>query len=457
MDITQAIDKLKHDADAVLRREAANYIVTTGQYSDEAIEAFAHGLSDKDRGVRDICSQALAEADGAAARKAARLTTPFITRQDIELRNLAGEILAKLGSEAIDALLPYLKDKDPDVRKFACDVLGIIGNPVASDNVYPLLEDPDINVVSSAIETLGNMGDEQALDRLFAEYDKNEDLKPIIIEAVGKIGGDKAEDFLLQLLREEEDVFLQTTVIDALAFTGRDISICRKLLSELPYTTSELQVILLKTIYAIAFRLEEHIELPDDLRYIANRALMDEDPDIRAAGLVALGPEFREDDIPGLVNEVLLSEPDVQQHVLYVLMVHSSPEIVDKFIGTFCQNSHPDDTVIEFLSLMSGIWPDATEENKDRFLKSLIHMLFTYPKGNAAEVLDLLIKLEPAPVEREVSFFLQSGSPDQKSEALDAVDQLELKQFLPEVEKIAATDGDLQSRAKTLMDKFNVI
>jgi hypothetical protein len=172
---------------------------------------------------------------------------------------------------------------------------------------------------------------------------------------------------------------------------------------------------------------------------------------------VALGTKFDEEDIPGLINEALLSEADVQQHILYILMVNTSPQIVDKFISSYCRHNHPDDSLIEFLSLMSAIWPEAAEENREQAIKSIVHNALTYPKGNAAEAIDLLLKLDPGPVEREVSFYLQTNNPDQRSEALDVVDQLEMKQLLPEVEKLAASDKALSSRAKAVMDKFNVI
>ncbi|MFP4528659.1 MAG: HEAT repeat domain-containing protein [Candidatus Kapaibacterium sp.] len=457
MELTKAIDDLKNNSDAVSRRTAASEIASSGVFDVDAVEALSAGLSDGDRGVRDICSQALADADGEDARLVAGKIAPMITEEDIEIRNLAGEILMRLGSAAAEALVPYLSSDDPDVRKFACDIIGIIGGTSVSEDVYKLLEDNDINVVSSAVEALGNMHEAGALDKLFAKYERHEDLKPIVIEALGKIGTEEAEEFLINLLQNEEDIFLQTAVIDALALAGRDISICHRLMEQLPYTTSELQVILLKTIYAIAFRLGEELELPENLRYIARRALMDEDPDIRAAGLVALGPSYQEEDIPGLVNEMFLSDADVQQHILYILLATSPPELVDKFLASFCQHPHPDDSMVEFLSLVAFIWDDARQDNKQQFIKTLMFLNFTHPRGNAADVVELMRKLDSRAIEREISFYLQNGNPGQKAEAMDVVDQLNLDRFIPEIEKIAASDDELRPRAKKLMNKFNII
>jgi len=116
--------------------------------------------------------------------------------------------------------------------------------------------------------------------------------------------------------------------------------------------SSELQVILLKTIYAISYRLEEQIELPENLRYVAHKALSEEDIDFRGAGLVALGNIYYFQDIPFLVGEAIRKLPDTQQLILTNLLSYSSPEVVKEFFGLYCSMCNRNMEHSDFLSLI---------------------------------------------------------------------------------------------------------
>ena len=111
--------------DASVRRRTAEELIGLNLSDREVIVAFAKGLTDADKGVRDICALALERANNVPIPIRAEAVAPLITKEDIEVRNLAGDVLLKFGAAAVDALYPYLSDPKEDNRKFACDIIGL--------------------------------------------------------------------------------------------------------------------------------------------------------------------------------------------------------------------------------------------------------------------------------------------------------------------------------------------
>jgi HEAT repeat protein len=104
MDITKYIDLLKSNSDSELKREAAIGLIDTGIYNAEIIKAFIQGLSDNDNGLKDICYRALSNPPIELGEQVAEHIVHFISSKEIELRNLAGDILLKIGTSAEPAL-----------------------------------------------------------------------------------------------------------------------------------------------------------------------------------------------------------------------------------------------------------------------------------------------------------------------------------------------------------------
>src|SRR5271157_2412115 len=146
------ISVLIADEDSDARRHAAEDLA--GERGLAPIAALAAALQDANKGVRDTACRSLLVIGGADA---ARALVEYVCSPDIVTRNLATDLLIKIGEPGIPALLPYLKDADQDVRKAVVDVLGLIGTNVPAGPVMDLLHDSDPNVVVSAVEALGNL------------------------------------------------------------------------------------------------------------------------------------------------------------------------------------------------------------------------------------------------------------------------------------------------------------
>ena len=119
------------------------------------------------------------------------------------LRNSAVEFLEQLGRAAVEPLCRRLDDPDPDLRKFAIDILGSIGSKEVLPLMVRALDDPDANVRGAAAENLGKLGDPGALPHLLKVLDGGDVwLKFTVLDALALIGAPVPLSSLAPLLRE---------------------------------------------------------------------------------------------------------------------------------------------------------------------------------------------------------------------------------------------------------------
>jgi HEAT repeat protein len=217
----QLADLLSAD-DPALRRRAAEDLAEVKGFTP--IAALAAALRDENKGVRDSALRSLSRI---GSENVARAAVEYIADENIVTRNLAAELLLKLREQSVGALLPYLFDVNQDVRKFAVDILGLIGNEKTVAHIIPLLDDPDENVVVSAAEALGNIRSPLAVLHLIRLFKLSDNAKAIVAEALGKIGDESGGDFLLKyfsavIQNQEADPLVLYAVIDSIGFVGSE-------------------------------------------------------------------------------------------------------------------------------------------------------------------------------------------------------------------------------------------
>lgn len=201
-------------ADAEERREAA---VDLGRSGRAAVPYLLKALGDRDWRVRKTAVEALVTLGGPD------VTSGLVRRLSAEdnagARNSAIEALALLGSQAVEPLLSLLTTKDPDVRKFAVDVLGDIRDGRAVPGLIERLKDGDENVRVAAAEALGKVRDRRAVDALIASLAANDQgwLDYAAAEALGEIGDARALGPLLAALGRSS---LREAVLEALGKIG---------------------------------------------------------------------------------------------------------------------------------------------------------------------------------------------------------------------------------------------
>ena len=200
------------NADAFERLDALDALSLEADEHTVA-QAAARLLADADPGVREEAARLL---ENLATEEAAALVVPYIASEDITVRNLAGEVLVKIGAAAVEALAPALDDDHHDVRKFAIDVLAQLPAQRLADRIAARLHDDDDNVVLAAVDALGDLRATEHHDALRALYDHRPLARPSIVAALGAFGSEVDLDLLEQAL-DDEDPVVQYTAAEALA------------------------------------------------------------------------------------------------------------------------------------------------------------------------------------------------------------------------------------------------
>jgi len=228
--IRNLIQVLLTNPDPDVRRAAAEEL---GKYEDRNIlGVLSIALKDENKGVIDAVARALINIGGVDA---ARAIVHHIEDENIATRNLAAKLLVNLGTSSIHAIIPYLQDSNKDTRKMAVDILGEIRSKESIYYLLPLLHDPDPNVITSTLEAFGNIGSNKVIESICETFEKYPFAKLMAIEALGKIGGNNARQFLEEKYKKalenniKEEVYL-FALLDALGNVGNETTL--KLLIE---------------------------------------------------------------------------------------------------------------------------------------------------------------------------------------------------------------------------------
>ena len=90
---------------------------------DEYCDFICSLIEDEDKGVRNASAMVITSKKPTEAP--AKLA-PFISSNKIQIRNLVGEVLIKVGEDVIDPLIEYSIGKNDDDQKFIIDIFGMI-------------------------------------------------------------------------------------------------------------------------------------------------------------------------------------------------------------------------------------------------------------------------------------------------------------------------------------------
>ena len=90
---------------------------------------------------------------------------------------------------AVEPLIPFLDDAEPDIRCAAAVALGDLRDERSVDALIAALKDPDRSVCSAATIALGKIGDRRAIEPLnaLAETTSSEWLRRYVSETLHQI------------------------------------------------------------------------------------------------------------------------------------------------------------------------------------------------------------------------------------------------------------------------------
>ena len=306
--------------DAEERREAA---VDLGRSGREAVPYLLRALGDRDWRVRKTSVEALVSFGGPDVT--AGLVRRLSAEDNAGARNSAIEALVHLGAQAVEPLLPVLTTSDPDVRKFAVDVLGDIRDGRGAPGLIERLQDSDENVRVAAAEALGKVRDRRAVDALIACLSATDQgwLDYAAAEALGEIGDPRALGPLLGALGRSS---LREAVLEALGKIG-NVNTLNPLISGLAdplRIVREVSAVALFSIYRSS-RQDERPRIVSAVRTaISERAftMLEELIDtsggeLQRAAIAALGWGGRTGAVPKLLT--LLREEELEEPVVQAL------------------------------------------------------------------------------------------------------------------------------------------
>ncbi|HTP12463.1 MAG TPA: HEAT repeat domain-containing protein [Bacteroidota bacterium] len=411
------IAALLSDDDPALRRRAAEEL--GGCTGFAPIAALAAALRDEHQGVRDAASRSLSMI---GTENVARAVVEYLADPNITTRNLAAGLLMHLKGQSTEALLPSLYDNDRDVRKFVVDILGANEAHEAVPHLLKLLNDPDDNVLISTVEALGNIRAAAAIAPLIGLFETKPYVQATVAEALGKIGGDAAAEFLLAKCRAllggpSSDPLILYTVIEALGNVGSS-AVFEVLRTFLPASKGKLRRMILHVMISIGERCATCFDGNAVPREILLDALRDEDTEFQISAVKGLS-HFPDDDTTmqllrevsrsESLNTVLLPILEKRRNVLSAIVeslekrsIEPTKEILS-LLGHLVSSIQYPDIPEEFtagggtllqrtVDVVKASWGEATAETRG----AAVDALFRLDGDQAVEFLDAVAK-EPDP------------------------------------------------------------
>lgn len=212
--ISENLKKKIASPDPLIREQAAQEL---GRHpGPEALGFHTRMLSDGNRAVVYRATQSIVATGGV---EAVDQMIPLLESEDVRLRNLAIEIIARIGDPALTRVTALLTDPDPDIRKFAVDILQKINSPDTQEPLVRALFDEDPNVAACAAEALGGIGAQTVVRHLVSSMEREPWVKCAAIRSLGRIGGDAALKAVLSVSPDEESMIL-FCVVTALGAMG---------------------------------------------------------------------------------------------------------------------------------------------------------------------------------------------------------------------------------------------
>ncbi|MDQ7062618.1 MAG: HEAT repeat domain-containing protein [candidate division KSB1 bacterium] len=183
-------------------------------YGEDSAALLVTLLEDRDDEIRSIAFHGLSLVP---SEKSAVLLATFLAHTDLHVRNLVAELLVQYKAMAVPALLRCLSNPNKKVRKFAIDILGLIGDLTVTPELAILLDKEQEPIVQVAIaEALGNLRAAEAVELLMRHIDSCPGMAPVVIDALGKINTQKSIGFLLEVL-QRNDFYLSLFSLEALS------------------------------------------------------------------------------------------------------------------------------------------------------------------------------------------------------------------------------------------------
>lgn len=314
---------------------------------------------------------------------------------DAALRNAAMDFYRTLNSRALPSLFNLMKDDDPEVRLFAANLLGDIGDRKAVPELIRALKDTEVNVRVASAEALGKVGDPDSIDALRAVLPDEPWVTMAAIKSLGDIGGDNALGVLYDYLETEE---YRGIAFEAIERAGNENDIRHLTLF---VDRDELRELALKAVVTIAER--EGIRLTPDyfMSLIPLLVELQQSPhgDLKRAAFIALSWAG---DVKGLPYFIAaLNDEELQEYAVSGIMgigVEAAPELIDALKDPL----RPQRSVLAKILSMLGEYMTLIQFSQDDDPEVRVEVALALGRIQSARAVELLSKMLADP-EDEVS------------------------------------------------------
>lgn len=304
---TDQILEALHSGDSDAIRGAA---FTAGDMRlEEAAPQLCELIRSENIGVQEAAEYGLRKIRG---QRVIEGLLPLLGSDDAPVRNVAMDILREIGVDSIEAMKPYMRGGDADLRIFVSDILGYCQSSQSANLLSDaLLKDPEVNVRYQAAVSLGNLGYPESVKSLCQAMHDEEWVQFAVVEALAKINDPAAINALIKLL-PLSSTLVSAAIIDALGELG-DIKTIPMLFNSLENVNIILRHKIVKAIVQILSGRSLSLltsKFQERLREYLLDALADNDEEIQVAalqGLAAIGTNEASKDVLSLAKTL---DPD---------------------------------------------------------------------------------------------------------------------------------------------------
>lgn len=361
-------------------KDALYFLFDYRTYDSNIVKLVTDLITSNNRGVQSLAIDCLKSLPEEFIGQASAHLVKLIESDNIEYRNIASDILSKYGNVCYDYLKPYLQHPIADVRQFALDIWGNIASKKDWNIVRNLLYDSNKNVVISAIMALGNIRVGEVVDELISKYAEDDEYKPFVLNSLGKIGGEKAREFILDVIYHSDELLLQLAAIDSVGYLESSEELLDTLLAKLPNSPKQVQPYFLKAICNLCKKTHSLKKLPDEMRQIARDSLKENDIEIRRAALLALGDSYDILDVDSLIFELLRFDAENMELIFGNIIHNSSGDVFSDFIEKLTYQKDNGEIFSSLMEFLFRDWDLMYEEKKVLLISLILNLSEELPE-----------------------------------------------------------------------------
>ena len=206
--VKEAVLELSEDSNPEVRRAAVS---TLGEFAGKnVVEATAKRITEDEASIGLSAAFSLIE-----------VLSNSPTGRSHEIRKFAGELIEEsaVGGSTAEALTDVLDAQERVARRNAAWLLGKVSgsNPKVINSLIDALGDEDNMTAQFSAKALGNIGGDKVRNYLIEALKEDEEIRSMVVMALGEVGGEKVEGALSRLVDRTEDDDVREKAFKALS------------------------------------------------------------------------------------------------------------------------------------------------------------------------------------------------------------------------------------------------